>query len=173
METVEIAKSEYDALKARPTREKLTAATERAEKAEKDIERLEAEKATLATERDELAGKVTAAEEQARRHTLRDERIGALGAGFTAKLGEKTKSRLQEQAGAMSDEDWTARLEEVEEAYGVKRDEGASDGDGRGEFSREEVARSNVGPREPGNGNEPSATARRSVVAGLASSKRR
>jgi hypothetical protein len=166
MENIEVPKAEYDELRARPSRDELASANERAEKAEKELEKLEGEKSQLTTERDELKTKVEQADETARRVTLRDERMGKLGAGFTAKLGDKTKLRLTEQAGQMSDDDWTARLEEVEEAYGVKRDEGGESTESESEFSKEEVARARAG-NGGGGASLPSDSKRRSVVAGL------
>jgi hypothetical protein len=39
-----------------------------------------------------------------------------------AKLGETAKARINEQAKSMKDEDWDARLKELEEMAGVARD---------------------------------------------------
>lgn len=104
---------------------------------------------------------------------LKDRRLGALGEGFTAKLGEFTKSRVDEQAKSLSDEDWENRLKELEEQAGVKRDakkDGGGDpppgdGDASPTFGTEELA-----GLVPGSGaaKPPSATERQSVVGGLA-----
>lgn len=171
MEDITIPKSEYDELRARPSRTELDDVKAQLAEAEKAVEEAEAAKAKVEQERDSEKAAREQAEEKARRSELRDERIGALGDGFTAKLGEKTKARLTDQAGVLADDEWSARLEELEEAYDVKRDEGAEDKGGNGdrEFSREEVARSAVGQRREngGNGGDVNPAARRSVMRGL------
>jgi hypothetical protein len=60
--------------------------------------------------------------ETAQRTSLKDKRLGSLGEGFMAKLGEFTRGRLTEAAGSQSDEEWEATLKEKEEMAGVKRD---------------------------------------------------
>lgn len=115
--------------------------TTKVEKAEADTTR-EKERADGAErERDELKAAAQSGE-------LKSRRWDALGTGFVAKLGEVTKGNLQASAANLSDEDWDARLKEVEELTGVKRDakaEGSSEGsNGGGEgasFSEEEMAR--------------------------------
>ena len=154
---------------------KLTEAEESAAKVpdlERQVERLEVDKKAAEDSRDEEKGKREQLEEQARATTLASERLGKLGKGFTAKLPESIKTRLDEQAKSLSDEDWTSRLDELAELTGVKVDEGASEnegGDGNGEtFTREEVARSGAGAGgNGGNGSGPKPSERRSVVAGL------
>ena len=169
METVEIAKSEYDELRARPQRSELDELTARAEKAEKDLEAAETAKVKAESDTAELQTKVEAAEERARQSTLRDERLEALGDGFLAALGEKTKERLRAQACSLADDDWTARLEELEELTGKTRalgGEGKGQGQGDGTFTSDEVGRFQGGG---GNGDprEPTPNQRRSVFAGL------
>lgn len=176
METIEIAKSEYDrltkvagesdALKARVETAESEAASEkaRADKAASDLETAEAEKVKADEKAEAAETKVKGFEEQARQSTLRDERIEKLGDGFKAKLGEKTRERLTEQAGQLSDEDWTARLDEVAELVGVKADADKPAGDEETVFSREETARFKGGSTED---NEPSEAARSTVVGGL------
>ena len=166
METVEIAKSEYDELRSRPERRELDEATERAAKAERDLEAAETAKVAAEKENGELKAKVQTFEEQARQSTLRDERLDALGAGFTGALGDKTKERLRKQAGELEDAEWSARLDELEELTGKKRDLGAenkSKGSEDGTFTREEIARHQGG----GSGDPDNATPnqRRAVLA--------
>lgn len=169
METVEIAKNEYDELRSRPERRELDEATERAKAAEKDLEAAETAKVAAESQAAELQTKVTAAEERANQVTLRDERIGALGEGFKAALGEKTKARLTAQAAELADADWTARLEELEELTSKKRDLGKANPDtstsGTGEFTTDEVARFQGSP-PPAEGT-PTPNQRRSVFAGI------
>jgi hypothetical protein len=172
METVEIAKSEYDELRARPERSELDAAVAAQSKAQKELETAETAQKAAETERDQLKTKVTGFEEQARQVTLRDERLDALGAGFLAKLGEKTKDRLRTQAGELKDDDWTARLEELEELTSAKRDDGAEDKPGGGDtFTREEIARHNGGGGHGPSSNDPTPNQRRSVLAGLSKTR--
>jgi chromosome segregation ATPase len=142
-------------------------------KAEKDLETAETAQKTAETERDQLKAKVTGFEEQARQVTLRDERLDALGAGFLAKLGEKTKDRLRTQAGELKDDDWTARLEELEELTSAKRDDGAR------RTSPAAATRSPRGDRPPqrrrrsgASSNDPTPNQRRSVLAGLSKTRR-
>lgn len=94
--------------------------------AQKDKELEAAEAAKVEAEDKVKAEKKRAdeAEETARVATLRDERLEALGPGFKAKLGklDATNKRVTAQAGKLSDEDWTARLEELEETLSIKRD---------------------------------------------------
>jgi hypothetical protein len=69
----------------------------------------------------------------------------------------------------MTDEDWTARLDELEELSGKKRDLGKAADDGaKDTFSADELARFNGG--RDGGGNQdvaPSEVQRRSVLGGL------
>lgn len=128
--------------------------TPKLEKAEADVTSLTTRAETAEKERDELKG-------QTERASLRDKRLGELGQGFTAKLGEFTRARLGELAATLSDDDWEIALKEREELAGVKRDdkgeagstttaggEGGSGGgtetaSGSGAFSDEEVAKFN------------------------------
>jgi hypothetical protein len=179
VDTIEIKRSEYDELKNAASRvddlEKKVSTLEEAANKVPDLERkVEAEetaKKNAEKERDDLKKKVDEAEETARAAELSKERLGNLGTGFKGKLGEFTRERLEEQAGKLSDEEWDARLKELEETAGVKRDEGgkSSDDDDKTTFSREETARANLGGGGGGNGNgsEVAPAARRSVVAGL------
>jgi hypothetical protein len=184
MATIEIERSEYDDLKAKAARVpelegKLSKAEEDASRVpelERTIETTEAEKVSVTKERDDERAKVQAFEETARTAQLSKDRLGVLGTAFLGKLGEFTRKRLDEQAGKFSDEEWDARLQELEEVASVKRDEGgandggASNGSGAsGEFSREEVARSGAGTGggNGGSGAEPAAPQRQSVVRGL------
>lgn len=169
METIEIQKTEYAELTARPTRQELDDAKLRAEKAEGDVEKAEAAQLKAEETATELQKKVDAAEETARQHTLRDDRLKTLGEGFVAALGDKTKERLRSQAGVLADDEWTARLEELEELSGKKRDLGnaAADAD-KGTFSAEELARFGAGHDSGGHSDkQPSQVQRRSVLGGL------
>jgi hypothetical protein len=173
METVEIAKTEYDELRSRPESSELDVVNERATKAEKDLEAAETAKVAAEAKVTELQGKVTAAEEKAAQTTLRDERIEGLGEGFKAALGEKTKARLTAQAGELKDDDWTARLEELEELTGAKRDDGGTtseNADKDDTFTPEEIARHQGGGG--GSPSDPTPNQRRSVLAGLSSTRR-
>jgi hypothetical protein len=161
----------------------LTETAGRIPELEKKVETEETAKKAAEKERDELKGKVEAAEETARAQTLAKDRIDKLGKGFTSKLGEFTRGRLDEQAGKLTDEEWDARLKELEETAEVKRDDkgdgtedetaggGNGSGNGSGTFSREETARAGGGAGSGsgagGGGTPPSRTQVRSAVAGL------
>lgn len=175
METIEISKTEHDRLVALEA--KLDAEKTRADEAERKVEQVEADKVKVEGERDGLKTEKEALEETARQTTLRDERINALGKGFMDALGktESIKTRVEAQAKDMSDEDWTARLDELEELLGKKRDD-AGDGDGDGNPSSEETAEeftaadlSKLTAGQNGNGDAAvSPAARRSTVGALA-----
>lgn len=81
-------------------------------------------------------------EEKAQAATLKEKRVGELGQGFLAKLGDFTRERLGEQAGTLSDEDWDTALKEKEELAGVKRDAKKDDKDesGKGGKSKDDTA---------------------------------
>lgn len=177
MDTIEIKRDEYDALKAKASKTEeleqrvasLEESTEGFAEVERQLEATETAKVVAEKERDELKTKLEAHEEQARAQKLAKDRFAALGGGFVGKLGDFTRGRLEDQAGKLSEEEWDARLKELEETAGVKRDDGASVSEDEGVFTREELARAQLGtPGNGGNGGEPSAIARRSVVAGLA-----
>ena len=182
VETVEISKAEYDRLQADAAKVgDLTTevASVKDEKAEVETKLEQAEsKVTEATDKAEKLEKdLDDAKEESRRAQLSDERLGALGKDFKAKLGEFTSQRLAEQAKSFSDEEWDGRLKELEEMSGVKRDatsegdgEDADAGKGEGEFSQEEIARAGVGAGGSGGDSaEPSPAQRRSVVGSLVS----
>lgn len=169
MDTIEIKRDEYDELKARPEGKELDELAAKLTQAEKDLEAAEAAKVKAETEKAELQGKLNAAEEQARQATLRDERLDALGEGFVAALGEKTKDRLRKQAGSLADDEWTARLDELEELTGKKRDLGkanpATSTSADSTFTTDEVARFQGGGAS--DAHIPTVNERRSVFAGL------
>lgn len=179
---MELEDRDYQALLADQTKARdlekrvpeLEAEAAKVSELERKVEEAEAAKTKAETERDDFKTKVDEAAEESRKTTLAGERFESLGSGFKAKLGKFTKDRLQEQAKSLSDEEWEARLKEIEETAGVKRDEGGESGSKSGSggeiFSREEAARaggSGGGPAAGGNGGEPSESKRRSVVAGL------
>lgn len=192
MDDISIPKNEYDELRGRPSRDDFDALRTRVEAAEKKVEETEAAKAKVEEEKEaaETArkaaeDKVKGFEEQANRQSLRDERWEHLGNEFTAKLDgmPTTKANLLRDAEAMEDVAWDTRLKEVEETTGVKRDAkkdgtGGSGSETAGTFSREEIARAQVGG---GGGTGGLATLkrdqtpgeRRSVVAGLTKAPRK
>ncbi len=197
MDPIEISRDEYAELTKRPTADELAAEKARADKAEQEktaaeakAEEKEQEAQREKDRADAAEKKVSEAEEEQAKDTLSKERIGKLGQGFLAKLGEFTRTRVEEQARTLSEEDWEARLKELEESTQVARDEGgpaapaddasasAPGGGGNGgtpskpgEFSREEVARAHAGSGGGGGDTEPSPEARSSVMRGLMPSK--
>lgn len=186
METVEISKSEYDALqedkrKLESAQTELSAAKDEKAEVESKLEQAETAKNKAETDLEQAKKDLDAAKEESRKTELADERLGTLGSDFTGSLGEFTSSRLKEQAKTLSDEEWEARLKELEEMSGKTRD-AKKDGEGEddkdkdkgkgGEFSKEEIARAGVGGGggNGGNGSVPSPAKRRSVVGSLVAS---
>lgn len=183
MDPIEISREEYAKLMERPTPEALAAEKDRADKAEAKLAevepKLEKAETDLAAEKEAKEAaeqKVKDAEEESAKDTLAKDRLGKLGKGFLAKLGEFTRARVDEQARTLSEEDWEARLKELEETTEVGRDEGGSEdpaaataaAKGGTEFTREEVAsaRTTTGG-SGGDGKEPSPESRQSVMRGL------
>jgi hypothetical protein len=153
---------------SRAARSRPTGATTCSE-AEQAAEKAEADKVKAEEAAEAEKAKAAKLEEKANAVTLRDERWGKLGKGFVAKLGDKTKERLREQAGSMKDDEWAGRLEELAEAYGVEATADGDDTDGDEEFSEEEVASSvagRTGSKRNGNG-EVKPAERRAVLRGL------
>lgn len=189
MDTIDVPRDEYAELQKRPSQEELAAEKKRADDAEADkaaAEKLAEEKETEAKSEKDRADaaekKVTEAEEEQAKNDLAKERLGKLGKGFVAKLGDFTRERVEDQARTMSEEDWDARLKELEETTQVKRDEGGTEaasanGKPSGEFSREETARANLGTGTGGDeratGEEPSPERRSSVMRGLMPGKQK
>lgn len=195
MDPIEISREEYASLNKRPSEEEFAAEKKRADEAtealgeaNKKLETAEAAQKTAEEKSEAAEKKLKDAEEEKAQVTLRDDRLGKLGDGFMAKLGDTTKANLKEDAGKMDDEGWEKRLTEVEELASVKRelkldpkanggkdaiDAAASNGGTKSdEFSHEEVASSLAGSgggggEEPGGDGEPSVNARRSVARGL------
>jgi len=182
MDKMEIERSEYDSLKARPSQDDLTAAERRADEAEeakaaaeKAVEEAEAAQKKAEKEAEELQKKVDEAEESESQTKLAKERIDALGNDFLGALGEKTRERLDEQAKSHEEDEWEARLEELEELTEVKRDasteeeetpEGGKKPGGK-DLTREETAAARVGGRRSTTTSEPSEAKRASVIGGL------
>lgn len=90
------------------------------------VETAEAAKVAAETAKTEAEAKVTKADEAAAAVKLRDDRLGKLGAGFMAKLGDTSKTVLTELASKASDDEWELALKEREELAKAKRDEAAS-----------------------------------------------
>jgi hypothetical protein len=192
MDPIEISREEYAELQKRPTPEELAAEKLRADnaetakaEAEQKAEEKEAEAQREKDRADAAEAKVTAAEEDKAKDDLAKERLGKLGQGFLAKVGDFTRSRVEDQARTLSEEDWEARLKELEESTQVARDEGgpaapadegastppSGGGAKPGEFSREEVARAHAGNGGGPSGEEPTPEKRTSVMRGLMPSK--
>lgn len=181
IEDTELAtlRQERDTAKAETVAER-----EKRQEAERAAETAEAAKTAAEAERDTAKAEVTTKNEELAKKDLKDQRLQALGDGFTAKLGDFTKTRLHEQAGALSDEDWENRLKELEEMSAVKRDakkDGTEDKGGEGDkgggeggsgeptFGRDELARLGMGgDGTPATTSAPNAMERNSVVSSLA-----
>lgn len=96
------------------------------------VERAEADKVAAETAKAEADKKVKDAEDKAQHAQLKDTRMGKLGTGFMAKLGDTSKTVLGELAATASDEDWERAVTEREELAKVKRDATAESGEGNG-----------------------------------------
>lgn len=181
MDDITITRSEYDALKA----EAAKAATLAVENAALTVE--VAKVATLTTDleaaqiaqkaaedaRDAEKAAKEVLEESARTVNLATDRAAKLGAGFLAKLPEPVKTKLSEQAGTLSDEDWTARLEELALMTGVKADEGGTAAPAPGSAAPDETARTAFGAGGGTGGGAPSGAAVSTVLGGLFRQTRR
>lgn len=156
--------------------EKATALTE----AERKIETLEAEKATAEEATKAEKKRADDLEAEKAKSGLKADRLSKLGSAFKAKIESlpSVKAKIEEQAGTMSEEDWTARLTEIEELAGVKPDakldgdtstqENANNGDAP-VFKPEEVASVALGGGGGGGGvKAPTEVERGSVVGKLA-----
>lgn len=180
MDEITISRTEYNELQQRPSKEELAAAEQRATDAEaardevtSKLEAEEAKSTKLQSDLEEANKKVTEAEEAKEKDSLRNERLGKLGEGFMAKLGQTSKDLLKEQAGTLSEEDWDGRINELSELVGVKPDEGKKATGKEDEFSKDEIASAGVNGGGGGNeepGDEPAEQTdanRRSVVGKL------
>lgn len=148
---MEIEDRDYQALLAAQAerdqlRTKVTDLTETAAKVpqlEKDLEAEQIAKKSAETDRDTAKAEADALKETNRSTELASTRLGTLGAGFKAKLPEAVMTRLTEQAKSMTDEDWTARLEDLAAMANVpvddKGDGSAAAGD---EFTAAQIAAS-------------------------------
>lgn len=194
MALVQIEESELKLL--RDEREAAKAAVETAkaaqQEAERKVEATEAAQKTAEQERDTAKGETAKLQETIDQGKLGETRLGTLGGGFMAKLGDFTKSRLTEQAKTLSDDEWENRLKELEETASVKRDAkpeetasgggaggggagagAGSGGNGNGSpvFTEEELAKLSLGsngqPSSTG-GDLQDGASRRSVASGLA-----
>jgi hypothetical protein len=180
--TVEIEDSKYEALVSAKSEgeTKVADLTARLAAIDEKLEKIEADKVAVEEARDAEKVRADAAEEAQRVAAMKDERMGALGAGFLAKLTkmEATAARVKEQAAKLDDGDWIARLVELEELLGVKRDAAAEGGTEEKKdttagllFDRKDVAASAVGSTAEvtasAAGEEPSRERRQTVMAGL------
>lgn len=176
VDEITIKRSEYDALKAESAKASdlasrvvaLEVEVAKAADLTKANEKLELDLKAAETARDEEKTAREALEETARAATLSGERIGKLGTAFVAALTDKIKTRLTEQAKVMSDEDWTARLDELSELTKVKVEE--STPENAGTVTTTETASTKLGGTAPSA--EPSKAALTSVLGGLLRSTR-
>jgi hypothetical protein len=139
IEDTELAqlRTERDTAKSEAT----TAKDEAAQK-QRDLEAAEAAKATAEQERDNFKQKAEKLEAEQAGAALATKRFGAFGTAFKAKVESlpSVKASLSEQAKSMDDEQWNARLTEVEELSGVKRDATASGGGSNADDDKKDAA---------------------------------
>lgn len=191
MGLVQIEQSELDILRRErdEARSELAAAKAKVTDLEPKVPALEAKVTELETKvgtekarADEAETKVGTLEETAAATEMKSTRIGALGAGFMAKLGETSKSILDEKAEKASDEEWEKHIKMIEETANVARDApadgsttppenqgGNGNGDGDGPvFSEDELAK--LGAVTGGSGSGSSDEGLGSIVAAYAKS---
>jgi hypothetical protein len=125
MGLVQIEESELAELRRErnEARTKAEAAETAQREATSKLEKAEADKVAADTAKTAAEAKATKLEEQASAGALKDKRMGALGVGFLAKLGETSKVVLAELAAKSSDAEWDTALKEREELASVKRDD--------------------------------------------------
>lgn len=187
--TVEIEDSKYEALVASKSdaESKVTELTAAAAETARKIETLEAEKVKAEEERDTAKAEAETAKEAGRVAAMKDERLSALGTGFRAKLDklETTAKNVADQAAKLTDEEWAARLTELEETLSVKRDAkldekptttDTTDTTAGLLFDRKDTQRSGLVGAEPAevtasDGTPPSTATRQSVMGGLIRNK--
>lgn len=123
------------------------------------VETAQAAQRTAEAERDQAKTELASVTETAQKAQLKETRMSKLSGGFLDRLGDMSKSVLNELAATASDEDWERAVAEREELAGVKRDAASGD-NGNGptppapatpSFDTSEIA-SFVG-RANGNGN--------------------
>lgn len=188
--TMEIDDKAYQDLVAKASQAEATAATATARVAtlekdlgarDKTIETLEADKVKAEKERDDEKTARAAAEETANVAAMKDERLGKFGPAFVAALDKRanTKAKVHAQAGTLKDEEWTARVAELEELLDVKHDAAAAGGTGdkpaeKDEstagllFDREVVAAAGIAPAAGASTlTAPTREAQHSVIGGL------
>lgn len=146
METIEIKRSEYDELKARPTREDFDAMKDKATEAE--ASRDEAVKAHEAAEVAKKAAEDAKAEAdkelaslktEAEADEMAKERMEAVDAELAGALPESIKGRLEKQARSMSDDEWSERITELSELVKVE----PKSKEGGQTFTSEEISKFN------------------------------
>lgn len=176
METIEISRTEYDELKARPTASQLETAMAERDRAVSAQEESDAENVRLRTEVASKNDEIASYQEKASQTTLREERMGKLGDKFLSALGDTTKVRLQRQAGEMQEDEWSERVEELAGLVNIKPDEkgdgapapvgaGSPSPSGTPTFTSEEVARQQIMGIETGMSTPAKVT--QNVIAGL------
>lgn len=124
MGLVQIEDTELAALRKERDDAKLQVTTLSDEKREltTKVEKAEADKVTAEAAKTTADAEVTKLKADAETAGLKDKRIKALGAGFMAKLGDTSKTVLNDLAAKASDDEWDLALKEREEMAGVKRD---------------------------------------------------
>lgn len=177
MAMIQIEESERDRIIKERDDEKARADRLETEKAaaEQAAEAAEAAKATAEAEKKSAEERASELEEAQRKEVLAKERLEAFGDAFAEKIASMPtlKKRLDEQAGTLSDEEWSSRLDEVEELTSVKRDakkEGAPADEESSTgtvFTQEELASSKVGPGSGSAEGQPHAAVRRATVENL------
>ena len=146
VDEITIKRSEYDELKARPSREDFDALKEKLDDSEKAKAEAESarEKAEIAqkaaedakAETDKELSEIKAEVEQ---DELAKERMDAVAEELSAALPDTVKERLVKQARSLTDEEWTDRIAELSELVKVE----AKNDDGGQTFDKDEISKFN------------------------------
>jgi hypothetical protein len=161
MGLVQIEQSELDTLRkerddarsdATTAKQEVETHKSAAEEAATKLEQAEAAKVAAEEAKVSAEKERDTAKEESAQAELKDKRLADLGDGFKSKIESMptTKSKLEEQAKTLSDDDWDSRLSEIEELASVKRDAGKSESDKDDEdkdetFTSEELASLDLG----------------------------
>jgi len=144
VEDITIKRSEYDELKARPTRDELASMQAKLDETEKS--KSEAEKAQEAAEvalkasedaKAVVDEELSALKGEVESDELAKERIGGIADELSGALPETIKEKLHKQARNMSDEEWEDRISELSELVKVE----VKTNEGGDTYSKDEISR--------------------------------
>lgn len=146
VDTIEIKRTEYDELKARPTTKDFDAAVAKADKAEASLadavkaqEESEIALKTAADAHKEVSDELAQLKGEVESDELAKERMSGVADELSAALPESIKERLDKQARTMGDEEWSERIAELSELVKVE----PKSTEGGQTFTKEEISKFN------------------------------